>query len=65
MYPNILISLHRRPSIDFFILQYKNRAPGVDTVLLNSSLSVVRPAVRVLNSPGYLIKFPPTMSYVR
>ena len=41
-----------------------NRDTGVDTMLLNRSLEVVRSAVRMLTSPGYLIKFKPTVIHI-
>ena len=41
------------------------RSSGVEIVLLNNNFDIVISAVCVLNSPGYLIRFPPTVRRVR
>jgi hypothetical protein len=41
-----------------------NLAPSVERTLLNSIFAVVRPAVRVLTSPGESMRLPPMVSRV-
>ena len=48
----------------FDISAHKNLESGVDMVLLMMVLAVVTSAVGVVNSPGQLIIFPPTVSLV-
>ena len=50
--------------VDFFMSATRNLAPGVEMTLLNRHLAVVTVAVGVLNRPGKLIRFPPTVSCV-
>lgn len=42
-----------------------NFALGVEMTLLKSILAVVKLAVGVLTSSGYLMRLPPTVSWVR